>query len=513
VSTRGTEADAPLRAARASGLVAAGRPLLVMLSGGGDSVCLLDVAVRLGAQVSALHVDHGLRAESGEDAAFCRELCERLGVPLVVERVDLPAARGSGNVQAQAREVRYSLAARHAASDYAAAHTASDQAETVLYRLAVSQGRRALLGMAPRRGRLVRPLLAITRAEAREYCRARGLDWREDPSNSDVGFARARVRAEVLPALRALNPEAERNIAETAAQLREEGEVMDAALADALSGVVGPPAGTERGRVRPSPAGEARGEGLTLSLAALRGLPPALARLALRTAAGDVAVSRADAERVLALPDEGSGEVHLAGGIRAVAEYGRLRFARDPQPRAPEPVGLPVPGAVDFGEWHLEAALAGGAGGPDPGGGEGGSGSGADGPGAAGGGEGGSGPAAGGADGRGAAGGGEGGSGPAAGAPGAAGRVLLHPRVAVSGLLVRPWRPGDRMRPAGLGGTKTLQDLFTDRKVPRAERARVPVVESEGQVAWVAGVAVDERFRADPAADAQAVALSARRPA
>ncbi|MDQ3935096.1 MAG: tRNA lysidine(34) synthetase TilS, partial [Actinomycetota bacterium] len=256
----------PLEAARE--LVRAGEPLLVLLSGGGDSVCLLDVAVRLGAEVSALHVDHGLR-ESG-DAEFCERLCRDLGVPLVVERIDLAGA--PGNLMAAAREARYELAERHAVGDYATAHTASDQAETVLYRLAVSPGRRALLGMAPRRGRLVRPLLAITREEVRAYCRERGLEWREDPTNEDLRFARARVRAEVLPALRELNPAAELNIAETAAQLREEAEVLDATVTEAL----------KRGQT-------------PFSLRVLRGLPPALARLALRELAGDAPVTRRDA--------------------------------------------------------------------------------------------------------------------------------------------------------------------------------------------------------------------------
>ena len=405
----------------------AGEPLLVMLSGGGDSVCLLDVAVSLGADVTALHVDHGLREDSAADAELCRSLCERLGVPLVVERVELPAAHGPGNVQAQAREARYALAERHARGDYAAAHTASDQAETVLYRLAVSPGRRALLGMAPRRGRLVRPLLAITREDAREHCRARGLEWREDPSNSDLLFARARVRAEVVPALRELNPAAERNIAETAAQLREEAEVLDRAVEEAL------------GR----PAAE------PLPLEALRALPPALARLALRAAAGDAAIARRDAERILALPLDGSAEVELPGGLRAVVEYGSLRFARGADPAPPAAVELPVPGAVEFGRWHVEASVGG------------------------------------------------------------AGDALLDPRVVEAGLVVRPWRPGDRLRPAGLGGTKTLQDLFTDRKVPRAERGSVPIVESGGRIAWVAGLAVDESFRA-PAGSERAVALTAR---
>src|SRR3954453_16950066 len=149
-------------AARASGLIRAGEPLLVLLSGGADSVCLLDCAVRIGADVHVLHVNYGLRPGSDADEQFCRVVCGRLGVPLTVERVQL----GEGNLQAQAREARYALADRLAyelGCDYAAAHTAGDQAETVLYRLAVSPGSRALLGMAARRGRLVRPLLQASR--------------------------------------------------------------------------------------------------------------------------------------------------------------------------------------------------------------------------------------------------------------------------------------------------------------------------------------------------------------
>ena len=192
-----------LEAARESGLVRPGEPLLVMVSGGGDSVALLDVAVRLGADVSVLHVNYGLRDGARLDEALVRELCDQLGVPLAVERVQLGS---EGNLQERARDARYALAEGLAAGDYAAAHTASDQAETVLYRLAVSPGSRALHGMSPRRGRLVRPLLAVTREEVREYLRARGLEWREDPSNADRRFARARVRHDVIDALRELSP-------------------------------------------------------------------------------------------------------------------------------------------------------------------------------------------------------------------------------------------------------------------------------------------------------------------
>ncbi|MDQ3434470.1 MAG: tRNA lysidine(34) synthetase TilS, partial [Actinomycetota bacterium] len=150
----GGAARRALEAARESGLVREDGPLLVLLSGGADSVCLVDVAIELGASVSALHVNYGLRAEAREDETLCRALCDALGIELAVEHALLPE---EGNVQAHARDARYRVAEGVAEGDYAAAHTASDQAETVLYRLAVSPGRRALLGMEPVRGRLVRP--------------------------------------------------------------------------------------------------------------------------------------------------------------------------------------------------------------------------------------------------------------------------------------------------------------------------------------------------------------------
>src|SRR3954451_5661434 len=311
-----------LEAASESGLIVAGEPLLVMLSGGADSVCLLDCALTLGARVSALHVNYGLRAESDSDEEHCRALCSSLGVRLAVERVRL--AEG-GNLQAEARDRRYALAERHApdGTDYAAAHTASDQAETVLYRLAVSPGRRALLGMEPRRGRLVRPLLEITREEARQYLRVRGLDWRDDPSNADRRFARARVRHDVLEALRELNPAAELAIAETARQLRDEAELLERDAAGALEELGGGPA---------------------VSLSELTALTQPLARLGLRglaeAAAGEPrSLSREEAGAVLALGEGrgGTRSLDLGGGLTAVAEYGTLRFRHGPREELPVP--------------------------------------------------------------------------------------------------------------------------------------------------------------------------------
>jgi tRNA(Ile)-lysidine synthase len=411
--------EAAFHAARASGLVRPGEPLLVMVSGGGDSVALLDIAVRLGARVAVLHVNYGLREDADSDEELVRELAGRFEVTLDARRVELPSG---GNTQEQARDARYSLAEQLAEGDYAAAHTASDQAETVLYRLAVSPGSRALHGMAPRRGRLVRPLLAVTREEVRDYLRARGLEWREDPSNADRRFARARVRHDVLDALRELSPAAERTIAETARQLREEAEVLDGAVDDALKNL---------------------GSGPAVSLDALREYPPALRRLVLRRLAGDRPVP----DSVLELGGTGSTSIDLGGGLRAVSEYGTLRFTRTGDTGPPPPVELTVPGHARFGQWDVEARLDG------------------------------------------------------------SGDVAVAELGSV--VTVRAWRDGDRMRPAGLGGTKSLQDLFTDRKIPRALRRTLPVVEAGGEIVWVAGVAVDERFAAEEGVPG-AVGLSAR---
>ncbi|MDX6720396.1 MAG: tRNA(Ile)-lysidine synthase, partial [Solirubrobacteraceae bacterium] len=185
--------DDLLERVRATDLLPAGRPVVVLLSGGRDSVCLLDVAARLAGPeaVAALHVDYGLRAESGDDAAHCRALCTRLGVALDVHVARRP--EDAGNLQAWARDARLGAGARLAAARgarLATGHTASDQAETVLYRLAASPGRRALLGMAERDGLLVRPLLGATRVQTAAHCVARGLAWREDASNADPAYAR-----------------------------------------------------------------------------------------------------------------------------------------------------------------------------------------------------------------------------------------------------------------------------------------------------------------------------------
>ncbi|HEX6390604.1 MAG TPA: tRNA lysidine(34) synthetase TilS [Solirubrobacteraceae bacterium] len=292
---------------RATGLL--GGPVVVLLSGGRDSVCLLDVAVTIcGAdRVRALHVDYGLRVESGADADSCAALCRVLDVALEVQRPPRPE---SGNLQAWARDVRYGAGMRLAAAagaDLAAGHTATDQAETVLYRLASSPGRRALLGMSPRSGRLVRPLLGVTREETAAHCRARGLSWVEDASNATGEFARGRVRHGLLPALEAVDPRALANVLRTAELLRDEAEVLDVVVDTALRG---------------------RSEIAQEHLAAL---PRALARLVLRRLAenavgGPCGRVAARLDEVLAL----EGALDVGDGARVVVSDGVVRVEPTP---------------------------------------------------------------------------------------------------------------------------------------------------------------------------------------
>jgi tRNA(Ile)-lysidine synthase len=308
--------DDLLERVRATGLIPAdGAPLVVLLSGGRDSTCLLDVCVEIAGAgaVRALHVDYGLRgAASDGDREHCVALCERLGVSLEIRHAGAP----SGNVQGWARELRYAAGAEAVAvlrpgARLVAGHTISDQVETILYRLAVSPGRRALLGMEAETDRLIRPLLAAeaTRADTAAWCEARGLAWREDASNLDRVYARARVREDLLPALRAVDPRAEVNILRTARLLRDEAVVLDAVVAAALDG---------------------RDH---LPRAQLAALAPALGRLVLRHLAEDAvgspcAQAATRLADVLALGDDGA--LDLGAGARAIVAGGVVRVGRTP---------------------------------------------------------------------------------------------------------------------------------------------------------------------------------------
>lgn len=440
-------------AVASSRLVEPGADVVAMVSGGPDSACVAaGLAEHLGAaRVHVLHVNYGLRPEADGDERLVRDLCARLRLDLHVERPDA-AALGAGNLQASARQVRYAAAERlrirAGAQWIATGHTRSDVAETVLYRLAVSPGTRGLIGLAPRFGRVVRPLLALSREETRSLALAAGLPFADDASNDDPGFARNRIRNEVLPALGELSTKAERNIFETRAELAEEAGLLERLAFEALE-AAGAPAGAT-----------------SVPASAVAEWGPGLRRLALRTlaerAAGrQVALGRARAAEVarLAASPRG-GEVQLGGGVSAVCESGEVRFVVAGLDAAPVPasVSLSLPGSCRFGEWELRAELR------EP-------------------------PVA----------------------PAGPDLATLDAAALGGPLEVRTWRPGDRIRPLGMSGSKTLGDLFTDRRVPRSERGRLPVVVAGGRVAWVPGVAVGEEFRLGPASSAAAVLTATHR--
>jgi tRNA(Ile)-lysidine synthase len=428
------------RVVRESGLVADGSRGVVLVSGGADSAATAaGVVGMLGAsQVIGLHLNYGLRADSNGDQETCERLCAQLGIELEVERPQL----GGGNVQAEARRARYAAAKRllevRSFDWIATGHTQTDLAETLIYRLATSPGRRALLGLRARRGHIVRPILRLGRAEARRLVEQAGLPFADDPTNAEPVFARNRIRNEILPVLREIGPEAEATIAETHAELAEESETLDRLAAEALS----------------TSGAEVAG---AIGRDALAELDPAIRRLALRLMAErasgrQVPLGRARAAEIWRLVNEPEGGViELGGGIEAHAEHGHVRIIAGPEAEPAEGL-LTVPGVCSFGAWEVRAELESGV--------------------------------------------------PAAEDPHLA---VLDPAALGGSVTVRAWRDGDRMRPLGLDGTKSLQDLFTDRKVPRSLRHVLPVVEAGKRIAWIAGVAVSEEFAAKPGASESAV--------
>src|SRR3954470_5042888 len=431
------------QAVRRGGLLEGASSGVVMVSGGADSACL--AAALSGAvgpeHVHALHVNYGLRDSADRDERVCRDLCSRLRIDLHIDRPQ----HLEGNLQSAARDFRYAAAERlrvRTGGDWiATGHTRTDLAETLVYRLPLSPRGRGLPCLPAQSGRVIRPLLDLERGELRQLAVDAALPFADDETNLDPAFARNRIRAEVLPVLRDLNPAAERNIAETQAEMIEEARLLERVVLEALEA-----AGSGAGSV-------------AIRADALEGSEPALRRLALRAlaerAAGRaVPLSRRRAGQImrLALMPEG-GEVDLGHGVTAICEAGLIRFEPSSEAdAAPAPAPLRVPGTCRFGEWEVRAELRAGPVepvGPD--------------------------------------------------------LATLDAEALGEELVVRTWRDGDRMRPLGMSGTKSLQDLFTDRGVPRSLRQRLPVVTAAGRVVWVAGVAVSEDFRLSP--DAREVAV------
>ncbi len=321
-----------------------GRRALVAVSGGADSVALLDLLVatrdRHGLELVAAHVDHGIHPDSAAVSAAVAELAARLGVPSLRGRLRLGA--GAGETVARARRFRWLEAARRrtGADLILLAHHADDQAETVLMRALRGSAPAGLAGIRPVRGRLVRPLLGVSRAELRAHCAARGLPWWDDPANDDPVHLRSWLRGGLLPAIRARLPAVDAALVRVAAAAAADGEAWDAVL-DLLPGLV--------------PRAEA--DGVSVVAPVLAGYDSRLARAVVRGLArrAGCPLGPARAARVVAwLPGAGSGASLPLGGLwLAEVAFGRLRLVRRPAaaPAARELEG--TGGELAWGAWRL----------------------------------------------------------------------------------------------------------------------------------------------------------------
>lgn len=480
------------RAARQYSLWSPGARLIVAVSGGADSLCLLGALLALRERGQRLapgdlivaHLDHGLRGEeSRDDARFVQRLAADLGVPCVIETADRMERSHGGSLSSEdwARRTRYAFL-RRVAEEYDAerivtGHTRDDQAETILLHWLRGSGLAGLGGMARLRGDIARPLLDVTRAQTVAYCAAQGWQPREDSSNADPRYLRNRVRHELLPLLATYNPGIRDLLIRDGDLLAEDEAYLESQSQAAWASVA-----------EESPTG-----GVRLRREPLLDLPAAirhrLFRAAARRVAGEESMLEARhiaaIERQLVAGHTGKA-LHLADGLNTRLEYDALVFHQNgahasTAPNLPETHTweLSVPGVVEMPElgWRIRAwRITGVPGSEDaselP---------------------------------------------PAPELPPlsfadrpaeigrAESRVYLDAATIGKTLTVRTWQPGDRFRPLGMAGEKKLQDYFTDAKTPRALRARAPLVFKGRHLVWVAGLRLDDRVRLTEATQAVVV--------
>ena len=441
---------------RRRALAPPGARVVAAVSGGPDSVALALLLAELSRAghlvlVGLAHFNHGLRAEAADDERFVVQLAGDLGLNPHSGRggVAEVAARRGRSLEEAAREARYAyLEEARVALDadlIAVGHTRDDQAETVLLRLVRGAGPRGLRAIHPRRGAVIRPLIDLRRDELRAYLQAHGQGWRTDASNEDTSRRRNRIRHRVLPALVAAEgPGVIDVLARTADIAASDEEVLKQLAEQAWPRVV----------VDPGPP-------MRLNPVALTGEPRAIGCRVLRRAIAHVSgrtPSFAQITSAIGWLERGKpGRLALSGAVAELSVAQGVLISRASQPNpavAPGFAGwqhhLPVPGEVALPEagGRLLARLAG----PNM-----------------------------------------------DELPIPTSARVAHAAVG-DALLVRAWQPGDRMRPEGDFGRKKVQDLFVDRKVPRLDRHRVPIVAApDGRIVWVAGHAVGREFRATSA--------------
>ncbi len=449
-----------MRFVRQQRLVEAGQRVLVGLSGGADSTALLLLLARLadplGVEVRAAYFDHQLRGRSaGErERKYAAALADNLRVPVVMGAGDVRAhARACRlSLEEAARELRYRFLAEAARDErcplVAVGHTADDQSETVLMHILRGSGLAGLGGMAARAPwpvrvhgeapALIRPLLAVGRVEASEYCRERGIRPLEDPTNRSLAPMRNRIRRQLLPMLRRYNPRVDAALQRLARAAAADQEIIDGMAMAVLA------------------AGSSSREGeVRLSRRRLQELPDAVRlhvfRLVARQLLGDVRDLGAAHLRAMAEASAKSvgARLDLPHGLRLFVDYEDVALAvrpvaEPPRPLPEEPVALSVPGTTRVGPWSFETEVA-----------------------------------------------------PRADAAVAcdAEEALLDLDAVGGELWIRRRRAGDRFQPLGLGGEKKLQDFFVDAKVPRSQRDGVPLVCARRGIIWVVGHRIAEWAR------------------
>ncbi|GAB7387195.1 tRNA lysidine(34) synthetase TilS [Bacillaceae bacterium] len=426
-------------------LIEKGDHVLVGVSGGPDSIALLDVLQRLGPRFSfsltAVHLNHRFRGEEAEeDARFVASFCAERNIPCIVQAVDVPAlvAERGGNPQAVARDERYRFfgeaAKRSGANKIALAHHADDQVETVLMRFLRGTGLRGLAGIPVRRKHgefeVIRPFLEVDRREIEGYCRERRLPYRIDSSNYATKYLRNRVRLEVIPYLQELNPNLREAILQLAEIAGEEDRFLDALARREMEAVVRSRSDRE----------------IVIAKGAFRKLDLALQRRIVKLILSCLSPAQTEplflhVKEILRLigGEKPSASLDLPAECRVEIVYDRVRFARGKKQGAADyAYALRIPGETEIPELGKKVRCRLFAAGERP----------------------------------------------ELTAPFAVFDFDLLPEEPI----LRRRRPGDRVKPLGMDGSKKVKDIFIDKKIPRTERDFCPVVACGGEIVWIPGI-------------------------
>ncbi len=440
-----------IRTVEKYGMLYGGERVLIALSGGPDSVCLLDVLNALKERwrlsLSALYIEHGLRPEETPgEIEFCKNITERYGVEFNVVSINVRdyAEKEGITLQEAGRILRYLCleqeALRTDADRIATGHHADDQAETIIMRLIRGAGRRGLSGIPPVRGKVIRPLIELSRDEIEEYISSKGLDYVVDSSNLKDEYFRNRIRREVIPILKRFNPNLLNTLSRTAHILREEDDFINAFVHKALMRLIS----------------RKTSDTVELFLSPLEALDRVILRRALLRVIDETrglrSIKMENIEYIIDLIKKGSSgdRIYLPGGIRAIRGYSTLVITSK-KPQRIEECELKVPGETLIKEAGvvLIATIE-----------------------------------------------------ENVGSYGDGKEVACFDIDSLRfPLKIRARKEGDFFYPFGLGKRKKLQDFFVDEKVPRDIRDSVPLLISGEDIIWVVGYRTDERYRVGPSAD------------